>query len=170
MYDQPGVDSTTVVNQNGNFMPDLNAPGSIEQGLVGPFVKMPLYDVGMSALLVSEAQALAELAVLLGRNDTAAMLAKRCVDMRALMQAHLWNDQLGIYSNKFSGNNSFYPRISPTSFFPVFARSPSCLPCMFACLPALYCTWVATLCHRCPFLCHCYRHPAGAASEGGVDK
>eukprot|EP01047_Picozoa_sp_COSAG01_P050212 COSAG01_NODE_5051_length_4524_cov_3.854463_2_plen_180_part_01 len=125
MYDQPGVDSTTVINQNGEFMQDLNAPGTIEQGLVGGFVKMPLYDVGMSALLVSEAQSLAELALVLGRNDTAAMLTTRCEGMRALMQQHLWHEKLGIYSNKFSGNSSFYPRISPTSFFPMFARSPT---------------------------------------------
>jgi len=123
MYDQPGVDSTTVTNQNGEFMCDLNAPGCIEEGLVGPFVKMPLYDVGMTGLLVSEAQALAELADVLGRSETAAMLRARCAAMRQLTQQHLWHEQLGIFSNKFAGNASFYPRISPTSFFPLFARA-----------------------------------------------
>ena len=125
MYDQPGVDSTTVVNQNGNFMKDLNAPGTFQDGLVGPFIQMPLYDVGMTSLLVSEAEALIELAVVLGRTETAAMLRARCDSMRALMQQNLWNEELGVYSNKFSINNSFYPRISPTSFWPLFARAPN---------------------------------------------
>ena len=91
MYDQPGVDSTTVTNQNGEFMCDLNAPGCIEEGLVGPFVKMPLYDVVMTGLLVSEAQALAELADALGRSETAAMLrasgADYCAPARVLLSA-----------------------------------------------------------------------------------
>lgn len=125
MYDQPGVDSTTVINQNGEFMDDLNAPGTIMNGLVGPFLQMPLYDVGMTSLMVSEAESLIELAVVLGRIDTATMLRKRCDNIRALMQTHLWNEALGIYSNKFSNNGSFYPRISPTSFWPLFARAPN---------------------------------------------
>ena len=107
--------------QNGEFMGDINA--RLQHGLVGPFIKMPLYDAGMTALLVSEAQSLAELADVLGRTETAAMLRQRCVDMRAKMQAHLWNEQIGIFSNKFSGNASFYNRIGPTSFFPLFARA-----------------------------------------------
>jgi hypothetical protein len=123
MYDQPGIDSTQEINQNGEFMDDLNKPGTIMDGLVGGYVQMPLYDVGMTSLLVSEAEALVELAVILGRNETATMLRKRCADMRVLVQAHLWNEQLGIYANKFSGNSSFYPRISPTSFWPLFARA-----------------------------------------------
>jgi hypothetical protein len=28
-------------------------------------------------------------------------------------QASLWDEQLGIYANKFSGNGSFYPRRAP---------------------------------------------------------
>ena len=106
-------------------MPDLNDPASWHDGLLGKFLQMPLYDIGMTALLVSEAEALALLADVLERHDTATMLRERCENMRALMRQHLWHDGLGIYSNKFSGNDSFYPRISPTSFFPLFARAPT---------------------------------------------
>ena len=125
MYDQPGIDSTNDINQNGEFMCDLNAPGCIQDGLVGSFVQMPLYDIGMTSLLVSEAQSLAVLATALGRTETAAMLNARCEAMRANMRTNLWHDSLGIYANKFSGNGSFYPRIGPTSFFSLFARAPT---------------------------------------------
>ena len=40
MYDQPGVDATTVVNNNGNFLQDLNAPGTVKEGLVGSYIQV----------------------------------------------------------------------------------------------------------------------------------
>ena len=89
---------------------------------------MPLYDVGMTSLLVSEAESLAELALVAfdpPRTEDAAMLHARCDDMRSRMREHLWHPDLHTFSNKFSTNGSFYPRISPTSFFPLFARAPT---------------------------------------------
>lgn len=108
----------------GNFMPDLNNASSWKPRLVGKYIQMPLYDVGMTSLLVSEAEALAELAEVLGRAETAAMLRARCLDMRARIQAHLWSEALGMYSNAWP-NGTFYPRIGPTSFFLLFARAPT---------------------------------------------
>ena len=40
--------------------------------------------------------------------------------MRGLIDAHLWDDGLSVYSNRFA-NGSFYPRITPTSFYPLLA-------------------------------------------------
>ena len=93
-------------------------------GLLGRYIQMPLADVGMTSLLVSEAEALVELAEILGRTETAAMLRARCADMRARIQAHMWSEELGMYSNTWP-NGSFYPRIGPTSFFPLFAQAPT---------------------------------------------
>ena len=78
------------------------APGTVKEGLVGPYVQMPLYDIGMTSLLVSEAESLAELADVLGRTSTAAMLRDRCDSMRALMNANLWYDDIGKYQYSIS--------------------------------------------------------------------
>ena len=78
---------------------------------------MPLYDVGMTSLLVSEAESLAELALVAfdpPRTEDAVMLRARCDDMRSRMREHLWHPDLHTFVNKFSTNGSFYPRISPT--------------------------------------------------------
>ena len=41
--------------------------------------------------------------------------------LSALIQNNLWNADIGAYSNKFSFNNSFYARTSPTTFYPLLA-------------------------------------------------
>ncbi len=37
----------------------------------------------------------------------------------------LWDDSMNIFVNKFSRNNTFYPRISPTSFYPLMSGEVS---------------------------------------------
>ena len=76
---------------------------------------MQLYDVGMSSMLVQEAYSLAHLADAIGRPE-AAMLRERGDAMSALISDYLWDEQGQIFTNKFV-NNSFYRRISPTSFY-----------------------------------------------------
>eukprot|EP00039_Didymoeca_costata_P002667 m.61818 g.61818 ORF g.61818 m.61818 type:complete len:831 (-) comp11450_c0_seq2:48-2540(-) len=83
--------------------------------------QMMLYDVGMSSMFVSEASCLATLAKdVLGRTKDAEMLTERAMTMQKKISAHLWDDQGGIYTNKF-WNESFYRRISPTSFYSMLA-------------------------------------------------
>ena len=42
-------------------------------------------------------------------------------DASAAVQGNLWSEELGIFANKFSQNGTFYPRISPKSFYPMLA-------------------------------------------------
>jgi len=129
MYDAfPNCDGGRCGPQNGEFM----NMSDFREGLVGPYIQMPLYDVGMTALAVSEAEALIELAPVINRTEVIPMLRARCATIRAALNAHAWSEQLGIYSNKFTNCSAadtsgcvFYPRISPTSFFPLGARAPS---------------------------------------------
>ena len=51
------------------------------------------------------------------------MLRQRAERLRGLIRQHLWAEQEGIFANKFSSNETFYRRISPTSFLPLFARA-----------------------------------------------
>ena len=72
-------------------------------------------------MFVQEAFALAELAQLIGKPQSLSdMLTKRGTDMAQKISEHLWHEQLGIFVNRFSAdhnNGTFYPRISPTSFY-----------------------------------------------------
>eukprot|EP01046_Picozoa_sp_COSAG06_P103102 COSAG06_NODE_49262_length_326_cov_1.352423_1_plen_81_part_01 len=74
----------------------------------GDFVdgKMQLYDTGMASMHIMDTDALVALAKLIGRPE-ATMLQKRADEMRALIEAHLWDDEAGIYTNVFSANQSF---------------------------------------------------------------
>ena len=83
--------------------------------------QMELYDVGMSSMHAMDAEALSELAAAIGRDNEAAMLAERATKMRALIATELWDEQSGTFVNKFSGNSSFYRRVSPTSFYALLA-------------------------------------------------
>ena len=84
---------------------------------------MQLYDVGMSSMLVQEAYSLAHLADAIGRPE-AAMLRERGDAMSALIGDYLWDEQGQIFTNKFV-NNSFYRRISPTSFYALQTSGPN---------------------------------------------
>lgn len=108
---------------------------------------MHLYDVGMASMLAMELQALADLAATAftpPRTEQHAAITAQLTALQGLIQQHLWNEELGIYVNKFSaeytgrcnasgivnGTNcsgfacckdGFYNRISPTSFYPMQA-------------------------------------------------
>ena len=85
---------------------------------------MELYDVGMSSMVAMELEALANLSITAfdpPRTKDHALLTSRLAELSGLISTHLWDDTNGIFTNKFSGNGSFYRRISPTSFYPMQA-------------------------------------------------
>jgi len=84
--------------------------------------QMQMYDVGMASMFVADAEALSQLAIALNRTSEAKMLSARAQKQRALISKHLWDEQGGIFTNLF-WNNSFYRRISPTSFYALMARA-----------------------------------------------
>jgi hypothetical protein len=106
---------------------------------------MHLYDVGMASMLAMELQSLANLSLTAftpPRTAQHASIMKQLKGLQALIQQHHWNDDIGIFANKFSaeytgqcnatrivtGTNcsgvdcckgGWYNRISPTSFYPM---------------------------------------------------
>ena len=84
---------------------------------------MQLYDVGMSSMFVQEAYSLAQLADAIGRPE-GAMLRSRGDAMAKTIVSELWDEQGGIFTNKFP-NGTFYRRISPTSFYALQTKAPS---------------------------------------------
>lgn len=83
--------------------------------------RMQLWDVGMSAMLINEADALAAIAAILGRADDVHKYQQRAAALRQQLGA-FWDEQTGMYVNRFT-NQSFYRRISPTSFYAMLATA-----------------------------------------------
>ena len=82
--------------------------------------RMNIYDVGQSAATAAEAEALGAIAAELNRPADAAMLAGRYKQLGELINTHMWQPELGVYSNLLL-NGTAYPRIAPTSFYPLLA-------------------------------------------------
>ena len=85
---------------------------------------MQLYDVGFTALYLSDTEATMSLATVAGRGDLVPALAARFARVQTAMNTHLWDSAAGAFTNKLF-NGSFYPRYSPTSFFPLLSGSAS---------------------------------------------
>ena len=85
---------------------------------------MSLYDVGMTALYLSDTEALIALAEVAARPDVVPELQARFSRVQTAMNAHMWDAEAGMFTNVLS-NGSFYRRWSPTSFFPLISGSAS---------------------------------------------
>jgi len=77
--------------------------------------EMQLYDIGMTGLVIYETENLAKLAQIIGRPEQT-LLVSRAKALRQLTADNLWDAKNNIFSNKYS-NDTFYSRISPTSFY-----------------------------------------------------
>jgi hypothetical protein len=91
------------------------------------------YDVGASALFVSECLALAELAPIAGRGEVVPLLQARAAAVAAAMEAAMWNAAEGVYENA-AWNGTWHKRRMPTAFYPLLtgqlppARAAAMLP------------------------------------------
>lgn len=81
---------------------------------------MNLDDVGLNSLYALDAECLSRIATILGQNSDAQQFAAEYMRTKQLMQAKLWNDQDGIYENRY-WDGHFSRRLSPTNFYPLFA-------------------------------------------------
>jgi len=81
---------------------------------------MNLDDVGLNSFYASDAECLAKIAAILGRDDDARQFAAEYEHLKQLIRDRLWNEQDGIFENRF-WNGEFSKRLSPTSFYPMFA-------------------------------------------------
>jgi len=108
MWDCPGADRN---NYGGNcsliFDPALRL--------------LLIQDVGATAIYISDCEALAQLAIILGRPEMAAELLRRS-ELMAVLLKQLWKDDLKAWSNKLT-NDMWYSRMSPTTFYPLISRA-----------------------------------------------
>jgi putative isomerase len=81
---------------------------------------MNLDDVGLNSLYALDAECLAKIAAILGKDDDAKTFTAEYERQKQLVRDKLWNEQDGIYENRF-WSGEFSKRLSPTNFYPLFA-------------------------------------------------
>jgi len=77
-------------------------------------------DVGLNSLYAADAECLAKIATILGKDDDARHFSEDYARIKQLVQRKLWNPADGIYENRL-WDGSFSKRLSPTNFYPMFA-------------------------------------------------
>jgi neutral trehalase len=86
--------------------------------------QMKLADVGLMSLYVLDCEALADIALELGKEEIKSELLGRAEKYRKNLN-RLWDEKSGIYLNKRLDTNEFSNRISPTNFYPLLAKAPT---------------------------------------------
>ncbi len=81
---------------------------------------MDLNDVGLNSLYALDAETLATLAGILGKDDDRRAFQQDYERVKQLVRDKLWNETDGIYENRF-WNGQFSKRLSPTNFYPMLA-------------------------------------------------
>jgi len=81
---------------------------------------MKMNDIGLNSLYALDAECLSKIAAIVGNQEDSRKFALEYEQMKDLVRAKLWNEHDGIYANRF-WNGEFSPRLSPTSFYPLFA-------------------------------------------------
>jgi putative isomerase len=79
-------------------------------------------DVGLMSMYIADCDALAEIAIILGKTAEAGELKERSERYRAKL-ATLWDEQAGIFLNKDLHTGQFNTRLSPTNFYPMLAHA-----------------------------------------------
>ncbi len=79
-----------------------------------------LADVGLNSLYTLDAECLAKIAAILGKDEDSRKFAAENEHMKQLVRDKLWNEKDGIYENRF-WDGRFSGRLSPTNFYPLFA-------------------------------------------------
>ena len=79
-------------------------------------------DVGLMSMYIADCDALATMADVLGRSAEGQELHERSARYRAKL-ATLWDESSGVFLNKDLHTGQFSPRLSPTNFYPLFAKA-----------------------------------------------
>lgn len=77
-------------------------------------------DVGLNSLYAADAECLAKIAMILGKDDEAQRFSEEYTHIKQLVETKLWNPADGIYESRL-WDGSFSKRLSPTNFYPMFA-------------------------------------------------
>ena len=107
---------TKLAAKNESFMD--NSPVHDEARWVEEARTLDSGDVGLNSLIALDAEMLACLASLIGRDDEAQAHQARARHHAARLQRHFWDASRGIFANRL-WSGKFVDSLAPTSFFPL---------------------------------------------------
>jgi putative isomerase len=81
---------------------------------------MDLDDVGLNSLFALDAECLAKIAGILHHDEEGRTFAAEYARMGDLVRARLWNEQDGMFENRF-WSGQFSKRLGPSNFYPMLA-------------------------------------------------
>ena len=81
---------------------------------------MKMNDVGLNSFYALDAECLAKIAAILGDAESSRQFAAEYEQMKQRINSSFWNDKDSIYENRY-WSGEFSHRLSPTSFYPLFA-------------------------------------------------
>jgi putative isomerase len=81
---------------------------------------LELADVGLMSLYVADCKYLSDIAQILGRQDDAAELTARA-DRYGEKLMELWDENTGIFRDKYTNTGKFSNHLAPTNFYPMLA-------------------------------------------------
>ncbi len=85
---------------------------------------LELADAGLMGLYVMDCDALADIAVILGKQPEAAELSKRSAEYKGKL-ASLWQEKVGMFLNRRTDIGVFSPKLAPTNFYPMLGKVPT---------------------------------------------
>jgi putative isomerase len=83
-----------------------------------------LQDVGLTSLYIADCRALADLAMVAGRESEGRELTERA-EVYAANMASLWDEETGLFLNRRVDTGEFQYRLSPCHFYPLLAKVPT---------------------------------------------
>ena len=86
--------------------------------------RMQLADVGLMSFYIYDCRAMADLAGRIGRRDVVDELKERAERYTQSLKT-LWSEEHGLFLNKRLDNGELQTRLSPTHFYPLFAKVPT---------------------------------------------
>lgn len=84
---------------------------------------MKLWDVGLNSMYIMDCNALADIAMELGKTSDYKEIMSRANKYSGNLNK-LWNEKLGIYCNRRTDTGEFSTRLSPTCFYPLLTDVP----------------------------------------------
>jgi neutral trehalase len=81
-------------------------------------------DVGLMSMYIADCDALAEIATDLGKSTEAHELKQRSARYREKLET-MWDPEAGIFLNRDLHTGEVNKRLSPTNFYPLFAKAAS---------------------------------------------
>jgi putative isomerase len=85
---------------------------------------LELADVGLMGLYIADCNYLAEIAVILDKMEDASELQSRAIKYGLKLQ-ELWDDESGIYRDKYTNTGQFSGHLAPTNFYPLLSGIPT---------------------------------------------